>query len=380
MLKDYYDILGITEDATIVQIKTAYRTQALKWHPDRNPGVDTSEKMKEINEAYSILSNPESKARYDKEYAAFKSFRTQKTQQETTSDSDENENDYDVNFDNNDYDIKDEELKRDVERARKSAEEFVREFYAALKKESATAAKGAWEGAKPYLIVAVIMMIIGLISLLASSGSKSLSYSIEPTPEAPITMESNSSLSDGWITYKGGTAFQLSVPPTVELRNDNDAYSQGIKSLNLTYNDGNIIFQQEGLSRQEPGAYDKYCRIMIQYVGGSSGDFMKSTETEPLDYEWQGVFDDLVGGSIGPAANLMGGYSYDWTTINGAKCIRIDYRRTGNNFDTSIPVVCRIAIFQNNDEMVKLILSYREKEAFIWKEDFERVFESFKWI
>ena len=83
MLKDYYDILGITEDATIVQIKTAYRTQALKWHPDRNPGVDTSEKMKEINEAYSILSNPESKARYDKEYAAFKSFCTQKTQQET---------------------------------------------------------------------------------------------------------------------------------------------------------------------------------------------------------------------------------------------------------------------------------------------------------
>ena len=374
MLKDYYDILGITEDATIVQIKAAYRTQALKWHPDRNPGEDTSEKMKEINEAYSILSNPESRARYDKEYAAFKSFRTQKTQQNTTDCSND---DYDTN---NDYDIKDEELKRDVEKARKSAEEFVREFYAALKKESASAAKGAWEGAKPYLIAAVIMTIIGIIISLASSSSGKISYTSEPMIETPVMTESDSSLPDGWITYKGGTAFQITIPPTVELRNENDAYSQSLKSLSLTHNDGNIVFQQEGLSRQEPEAYDRYCRIMIQYISGTSGDFLKSTETETLDYEWQAIFDDLVEGSIGPAANLMGGYSYDWTTINGAKCIKIDYRRTGNNFDTSIPVVCRIAIFQNNDEMVKLILSYREKEAFIWKEDFDRVFESFKWI
>ena len=377
MLKDYYEILGITEDATVVQIKAAYRAEALKWHPDRNPDKDTSERMKEINEAYSILSNPESRARYDKEYAAFKSFYAQKTQQETAASSNDNDYDYDTN---NDYDIKDEELKRDVENARKSAEEYVREFYAALKKESVSAAKGAWEGAKPYLIAAVIITIIGIIVSLSSSSSGKISYTSEPIIEDPVMTESDSSSPNGWITYKGGTAFQITIPPTVELRNENDAYSQSLKSLSLTHNDGNIVFQQEGLSRQEPEAYGRYCRIMIQYVSGSSGDFMKSTETEPLDYEWQGVFDDLVEGSIGPASNLMGGYSYDWTTINGAKCIKIDYRRTGNNFDTSIPVVCRIAIFQNNDEMVKLILSYREKEAPIWKEDFDKVFESFKWI
>ena len=119
---------------------------------------------------------------------------------------------------------------------------------------------------------------------------------------------------------------------------------------------------------------------MIQYLKGSYGDFMKSTEKEDLNFEWKALFDELVEGCIGPASRLMGGYTYKWTVINGANCIQIDYKRTGSNFDSSIPVICRIAIFQNNNEMVKIILSYREKEADLWKADFEKVFKSFRWI
>lgn len=69
--KDLYKILGVTQDATDAQIKTAYRKMALKWHPDRHTDKGEEEKkqaettFKTIGEAYEVLSNPEKKARYD---------------------------------------------------------------------------------------------------------------------------------------------------------------------------------------------------------------------------------------------------------------------------------------------------------------------------
>ncbi len=74
MFKDYYAILEISETATLFEIKTAYRIQAKRWHPDKNPGIDTTEKMKEINEARLILTDEDARVRYDREYLKFKCF------------------------------------------------------------------------------------------------------------------------------------------------------------------------------------------------------------------------------------------------------------------------------------------------------------------
>ena len=64
--RDYYDILGITKGASADEIKKAYRKQAIKFHPDKNPGdKEAEEKFKEAAEAYEILSSPEKKQRYD---------------------------------------------------------------------------------------------------------------------------------------------------------------------------------------------------------------------------------------------------------------------------------------------------------------------------
>ena len=65
--RDYYEVLGVPREATKDQIKKAYRKQALKFHPDKNPGDKKSEdNFKEAAEAYEVLSSDEKKARYDR--------------------------------------------------------------------------------------------------------------------------------------------------------------------------------------------------------------------------------------------------------------------------------------------------------------------------
>ncbi|WP_315790518.1 molecular chaperone DnaJ [Fischerella sp. JS2] len=66
MARDYYEILGVSRDADKEEIKHAYRRLARKYHPDVNKEPGAEERFKEINRAYEILSEPETRARYDR--------------------------------------------------------------------------------------------------------------------------------------------------------------------------------------------------------------------------------------------------------------------------------------------------------------------------
>ena len=64
--RDYYEVLGVSRNATDEEIKKAYRKKAIQYHPDKNPGnKEAEEKFKEAAEAYDVLSNKEKRAKYD---------------------------------------------------------------------------------------------------------------------------------------------------------------------------------------------------------------------------------------------------------------------------------------------------------------------------
>lgn len=63
--RDYYEVLGVSRDATTADIKKAFRTLAKKYHPDVNKSPDAEEKFKEINEAYEVLGDEKKRATYD---------------------------------------------------------------------------------------------------------------------------------------------------------------------------------------------------------------------------------------------------------------------------------------------------------------------------
>lgn len=63
--KDYYDILGVSEDASQEEIKKAYKKLAKEYHPDRSDKENAEEKFKDIGEAYAVLKDPEKREKYD---------------------------------------------------------------------------------------------------------------------------------------------------------------------------------------------------------------------------------------------------------------------------------------------------------------------------
>src|SRR5437899_10987869 len=63
--RDYYDVLEVPRNASKDDIKGSYRKLALQYHPDRNKAPEATEKLKEISEAYAILSDDEKRKQYD---------------------------------------------------------------------------------------------------------------------------------------------------------------------------------------------------------------------------------------------------------------------------------------------------------------------------
>lgn len=148
MFKNYYKILDINKISSEEEIKIAFKKQAIKWHPDKNPNIDSTEKMQDINEAKLILLDSEARAKYDIEYSKF--------EKKETNDNQKSEN--------KQYSFDDDILEKWIENARKQAVDLAKLTIKEIAELSVTATKAAGsrmlEMVIFYGIAAVIVMII----------------------------------------------------------------------------------------------------------------------------------------------------------------------------------------------------------------------------
>lgn len=160
MFKDYYSILGVTFNATDQEIKQAFRTQAIKWHPDTNQGIDTTSRMQEINEANLILKDPEARARYNIAYNRYKAY--QNNEQNTRAGTSEEGNSTQKKSSgtnktskNESFKIQDDILEHWMQNAKKQAVDLAIQTIKDFKGVSKAASKGLLSG----LIQLVIWII-----------------------------------------------------------------------------------------------------------------------------------------------------------------------------------------------------------------------------
>lgn len=156
MFVDYYEILEIEKNSSQQEIKVAFRKQAIKWHPDKNPNMDVNEKMQLINEAYLILKDDEARRHYDVEYTKFYNFYNSRKKQESNSDfgTKEKQKVYE------EYNFDDETLKKWMQNAKKQAAHLTKQT---IKEIAELSVKATKEAGKKIIETFVYYGILGLI-------------------------------------------------------------------------------------------------------------------------------------------------------------------------------------------------------------------------
>ncbi len=164
MFIDYYEILEIQMNASQAEIKSAFKRQALKWHPDRNPGVNTNDRMRLIIEAHLILKDTEARKRYNVEYIGYITFRDSQRKKETFNSGDfKNEKCSDTSSNeqgNKEYKVSDDVLNRWMENARKQALDYLTQTLADFKGIAATGASTFINELIPRIIGGVVILIV----------------------------------------------------------------------------------------------------------------------------------------------------------------------------------------------------------------------------
>jgi curved DNA-binding protein CbpA len=167
MFKDYYKLLEINQNATNEKIKKAFREQAIKWHPDRNQGTDTTLRMQEINEAHLILTDKEARERYDIEYNKFKQYQENKsrTESEKIKEDKEKKNYQEQEnsrsqYEYSNYKVEDDLLAKWMAKAKSQAVELAKQTIKDFKGVAKEAANGCMNGLIQLIIWVVVANLI----------------------------------------------------------------------------------------------------------------------------------------------------------------------------------------------------------------------------
>lgn len=177
MFVDYYALLEVSQSASSDEIKSAFKKQALKWHPDRNAGMDTTAKMQLLNEAKLILLDVEAREKYDYQYLRFKQFKQEKARQQEYNHKRTNEQQkqqqthkpFEEAFSYSDFSVDDDVLKKWMANARRQAVDLAKQTIEDLKGMTKAGVKA---GAKAMGNAFIYQIIFGVIILIIFGISK----------------------------------------------------------------------------------------------------------------------------------------------------------------------------------------------------------------
>lgn len=197
----------------------------------------------------------------------------------------------------------------------------------------------------------------------------------EQSKDISVHYQSNTvTIPDDWIKYEFDNSYLLSVPDNMELRHDYDVYTRWLADGLGFISSADVVFQQNNLSSFSAEARNTYARILVQHYSVPAGEADHFYEYPSLGEEDYVDLNEIVEGEVKPASFID---SPKWRVIDilGTKAIEGTYKRTG--FEG--PVKCKFYLLSNYNEMVKVIVAYREKESDVWEEDLSKVIYSFKW-
>lgn len=164
------------------------------------------------------------------------------------------------------------------------------------------------------------------------------------------------------------------IPNTMELRHDYDDYTQWMSNNIGLLNSSDAVFQQKNLSSMSSDAYNTYARVLIQHYSFSPGEVEHHYESPGLVAEDYRNLKEMVDDEIKPYT-YIDTPTWHWIDIDGIKAIEGDYRRNGEDG----PVKCKFYLLSNYNEMVKIIVTYREKDGDYWESDLNNIIRTFKW-
>jgi len=188
-------------------------------------------------------------------------------------------------------------------------------------------------------------------------------------------------LQDGWqrIYVKNLGSFDL--PPTMEVQKGK--YKEYIDDLNKKrgYDANQLVAQQKGLNSFENNGFKKYARVMLETTIKSPGDYSKldfniltisQSDIQELNITFK---QQIEQGFIGSDLKLIEWYPLKIEKANGMSCLHIRYKRQLKNEPL---VLVNTYIFQNNDRMHTLTLSYRLSDVGFWKVNYDSILKSFR--
>lgn len=331
-MTNYYDTLGLPDyESSQEAIKQAYKRGTQRLSEAATGNSDVAAQLIRLNEAFLVLSDVDLKQHYD---------------------------------DCLRYNLPSTYLEQAIEARRKRAKAFIESKLSTpppLRKKRPMSTP-----VKVIIVVAVAMLCARLINIVHSAVNSA---------QRASAVELGSYVPDGdWNRYELDNAFSIYIPGTMELKAIYEPFVTPMGSNFTAIDNDEAVFLRGQRFMSANNGHDTYCCVTIFHATGTPGDAESHNQAPDITPDDKEALRPFIDHEV-PPYSLIEQPSYRWVDIAGTKAIEASYSRTSDDG----PVICRLYLLQNYDEIAKVVVAYREKDADLWKADLDKVISTFEW-